>query len=282
MSEGNYLTEGSSAFEINAEPNNQRLVKVTPEAQAEAVTKEAQVLLAKPFLTFIKSHPDYERNAAHIVDLKAKWKELEEKRTSITGPINASLKAINDLFRGPAEMIKNAIDACELPMKGYIRDQDRIQREAEAARLVTAAKELHLQEESRQAAEAEVQNAREKESEATCAAQAETNPFLTATRLAQAAAASIAASSASEVAKNTIREQRRAESALLTIPIPQVRAAGTKINRPYKWQYTDKRLIPMEYMLPNEQLIGATVRTLKGNTNIPGIRVFQDISIGGR
>lgn len=42
------------------------------------------------------------------------------------------------------------------------------------------------------------------------------------------------------------------------------------------WQFTikDPKLIPNEYMIPNEKLIGQIVRANKGNTNIPGVEVF--------
>lgn len=253
-----------------------------PEAQAQEAAREAQALLSRPYLTSVRTQGEYEQNAAHVVAMKAKGKELEAKRTSITGPLNASLKIINDLFRGPAEALKRGIESCEYPMKIFIREQDRIRQEAEAAARKAAEAERKRQEDARKAAEAEMLQARLDEVKATEAAAAQVNPFLAAADEARAETAAEAGRVARETAEAAIREQRRIESSPLASAIPQVKATGTRINRPWKWEVTDKALIPPEYWILNEQLLSATVRNLKGDTAIPGIHAYEDISIGGR
>lgn len=255
---------------------------VTPETQAEAVVREAQQLLTAPYLTEVKTQVDYNLSAAEIVALKSKGRELEDKRTAITGPLNKSLKAINDLFRGPAEMIKSAISNREVGMKVYIREQDRIRQEAEAIERKRLEALRIEQEQVRKAAEAKLEEARRIEDEAKGRAARETNPFLTAIRESEVLTATESVQEVSAEVTSSIREVARIDMAPVSAGFNQVKAAGTRINRPYKWEYVNKDELPREYLMPNEQLINATVRTLKGDAKIPGIRIYQDISIGGR
>ena len=44
----------------------------------------------------------------------------------------------------------------------------------------------------------------------------------------------------------------------------------------WKFQIIDKSLIPRVYLVPDEVKIGGVVRSLKGQTNIPGIRVYEE------
>ena len=89
-------------------------------------------------------------------------KELEAKRTSITGPINIVLKAINALFGRPMEYLKQAEVLLKRAMLTYSTEQERLaaeaQRQAEAAaraeRERLAAIECEKQEVARKALEA--------------------------------------------------------------------------------------------------------------------------------
>ena len=254
----------------------------SPEDEAKEAARGAQTLLSAPYLTTIKDQAGYDKNASHIVALKTAAKDLEAKRTKITVPMNASLKAVNDHFRGPSDLLKRAIEACEYPMKIYIREQDNIRKEAEAVKRREAETERQAQETIRIAAEVEMQKARDAEAEAVEAAAKETNPFLLAIAEAKAEAAAEVGRAARVSAEEAIRESRRIEAAPLACSVPQVKAAGTRINRPWKWEVTDKALVPKEFLILNEQLISATVKNLKGDTAIPGIRAYEDISIGGR
>lgn len=47
-----------------------------------------------------------------------------------------------------------------------------------------------------------------------------------------------------------------------------------------RWEYeiTDPAALPREYLIPADVKIAAVVRALKGETNIPGVRVFERLS----
>lgn len=51
---------------------------------------------------------------------------------------------------------------------------------------------------------------------------------------------------------------------------------GISFRENWTFEITDKNTIPREYMIPDEKKIGALVKALKGETNIPGIRVYSE------
>lgn len=64
--------------------------------------------------------------------VKALQKEVEGSRTTITVPLNAALKAVNDLFRAPATYLEQAENVLKKGIGAYQLEQSKI---AAAARL---------------------------------------------------------------------------------------------------------------------------------------------------
>lgn len=62
--------------------------------------------------------------------IKALAKEVEEKRTAITGPLNKAVKAVNDLFRAPTEYLEAAEKSLKAAILTYTTEQERIAAEA--------------------------------------------------------------------------------------------------------------------------------------------------------
>lgn len=79
----------------------------------------------------------YEAGAEDLKRVKAAQKKLEDTRTGITGPLNESLKAINNLFRLPGDRLARIERVIKGKLMGYAEEQERIRREeqrkAEAA-----------------------------------------------------------------------------------------------------------------------------------------------------
>jgi hypothetical protein len=71
-----------------------------------------------------------EMAAEDLRNIKALAKEVEEKRTSITGPLNKAVKAVNDLFRAPAEYLEAAEGSLKKAILTYTTEQERIAAEA--------------------------------------------------------------------------------------------------------------------------------------------------------
>ena len=69
----------------------------------------------------IDSQETYDLAADELKAIKSKSTTLETQRTAITGPINKALKAVNDLFRGPAQYLDQDQDAHLLSRAGAHR-----------------------------------------------------------------------------------------------------------------------------------------------------------------
>jgi hypothetical protein len=67
-------------------------------------------------------------------EVKGRLKALEERRKAITGPMNAALRSVNDLFRPPREKLEALEGSLKAVIAGYLR-----RREAENAALLAAA-----------------------------------------------------------------------------------------------------------------------------------------------
>lgn len=65
---------------------------------------------------------------------------------------------------------------------------------------------------------------------------------------------------------------------LATVGIPKV--DGTAVRKVWRFEVTDKDAIPRNYMIPDDKAIGRVVSALKDRTEIPGIRVWSEESIG--
>jgi hypothetical protein len=229
----------------------------------------------------IRTDAEYKAAGAQFALINERLKSLETERDGLVRPLNGVVDRINALFRGAREQLLRARSFPEAAMKGWVTEQDRLRKEAlEKARQEAEAERLRLEKE-RIEAEAEMQRVKDAQMEAERLAQAETNPFMRAIRQATVVQNATAAAEVTQAWKGTVLEERRLEAAVNNVPIPLVRASGTKVNRPWKWRYVNKAIIPDQYKLINEQLISATVRTLKGDTKIDGIEVYQDIAIGG-
>ena len=92
---------------------------VTYDASAAIVlTTEAQKQLTNAKDYVIDSHTMFELASEDLMQVKALQKDVEAKRTAITGPINQAVKAINDLFRAPKEYLDQAEATLKRAMPG--------------------------------------------------------------------------------------------------------------------------------------------------------------------
>lgn len=102
----------------------------TPEAtEATEIVQRTEVAL-KEFK--VVTAADYETAASYLGKIKAGQKKIEELRTKITVPLNAALKAVNDLFRAPAAKLVAYEQQVKRAMLAYDDEQERLRREAQA------------------------------------------------------------------------------------------------------------------------------------------------------
>ena len=69
----------------------------------------------------------------------------------------------------------------------------------------------------------------------------------------------------------------------ITTPIPmKPLTQGISIQTRWKFRINDVGKIPHEYMIPDEQKIGAVVRATKGQVQIPGVEIYSEDSVSAR
>lgn len=101
-------------------------------AAIPAVTLKAPELMAAAdticdalFVTTIDGPMMYQLAAAELVDLQAKYKEIEDQRFSITRPMDAAKKAVMALFSPPLVRINGAITKLKTAMLEYEQEEKR-------------------------------------------------------------------------------------------------------------------------------------------------------------
>lgn len=62
------------------------------------------------------------------------------------------------------------------------------------------------------------------------------------------------------------------------VPVVQ----GISERKVWKYRIINHSLIPREYLIPNEVAIGAVVRSMKENANIPGVEIYSESSTSVR
>lgn len=80
--------------------------KVKGELAQEA--SKAQQALGMLHAFAIENEEDHSFAGEVLLQVKASWKELEEKRTAVTGPLNEALRTVNDWFRPVQQPLKEA------------------------------------------------------------------------------------------------------------------------------------------------------------------------------
>lgn len=216
----------------------------------------------------------YSAGAADLQRVKAAQKRLEETRTSITGPMNAALKRVNDFFRAPADRLATIERTIKGKLSAFATEQERIQREEqrkaeEAARREREKQEAAAREARRKAEEEAAELRRKAEAEAAAGRAAE--------------AAKLAARAEQKIERAEAKaETLEAAAAQVVAPVVQVdtpKVAGLAMRDVWKFEITDPSKINPAFLIPDEQKIRKLVQTMKGDAAGlvgAGVRVWSE------
>lgn len=119
-------------------------------SHARDLGNKASDLLLYAEMLVVTDHESHQAAANDLKAIKQLYKDIEERRTAITAPMNAALKAANDLFRGPKETLSRAEQLLKRAIGTY-----QAKLEAEAARARAAAEAAAEEERQRLRIEAE-------------------------------------------------------------------------------------------------------------------------------
>jgi hypothetical protein len=242
------------------------------------LTTKAQNALAFIEAFQIDSAEAYGLAADELKAIKAKANQLEAQRTGITGPMNTALRAINDLFRGPSDLLTKAERVLKGKMIAWDQEQERI-----AAEQRRKAEEAAAAERKRLADEAAARQA-EADAQAKAAAEAAAQGDEQAAALAQANAQRAAAEA-----------QAAATTSQMVIAAPvsvaPTKASGISTSKKLDFAVDDLHAL-VQYVAAHPELIAllqpdsvklrAYVKGLGLACNLPGVRVFEDRVMSAR
>ena len=174
------------------------------------------------------------------------------------------------------------VDAAEKLVKGkigdYLAEQDRIRREAERRAWEAEQEKIRVQQEAlraareaeekarREAAEAEARASRARSEESRRRAQEEAERIRKEAEAEQQKILEAAAEKESKL----VEEQKAAVP-----PTPAPATKGISTRQDWDFEVMDAAAVPREYLVVDEVKVRQIVRAMKGETNIPGIRVFS-------
>ena len=291
-----------------AQPIELRTVEV------QELTQKTDQLLEKYSDFEVVDESDYCHGAIDLKAIKGMQQKIEEERFKITRPMDTAKKAVLNFFR-PFEL---RLDSMEKNIKSKLlgwkdkedariaeeqrkeneraeREANRLREEARKADELAAEKERkRLAEEQRKAderAEAERKRIAKEQAEAKsnedkrrADEQAEAEGKRREKEQDRLHQERLDAEA--EQRERTARAENLEERAETKQAAPLAPAAPkvTGISTSKKWlfQITDPSKVPDQYKTIDEKKIGGVVRALKGDTDIPGVRVWQESTMAAR
>jgi hypothetical protein len=237
--------------------------------------KEAEQLSEAYYTYQIVDNEKYQTAANDLKLIKTKTSELEELRKSLTKPLDESKKRIMDLFRIPLERLVQAENIVKRAMLFWHQKQEQIRQEKEQKLQEMARKE---EERLRKIKDEQEKAWREKEE-----AKREE-----ASRLEAQGKAKEAEKARIEAEKAGAKAAERAEQAQeISIPAPTLepkieKIEGISTKKIWKFRIINVNLIPRDYLIPNEKILGEIARTTSGTLKISGIEFYSEEIITSR
>ena len=226
---------------------NEVVMEVRPEAvpmeEQEGADKElvlaVQVdeLKAKMEAATIEDEPQYLAACEWLKDIKAKIKEVKDYYEPERKSTHEAYMAITGKIKKLNDILSLGEKIVKGKINGYLDEKERLRRIEEEKRL-----KAQREEEERLRKEAEARRADNPEAP-------EEEPDLFTPAVAEAAPP------AEPVGKND---------------------AGVSFAAVWKWDLEDLSKVPLDYLMLDEKKINGIVRAMKGDTNIPGIKVRQE------
>ena len=222
--------------------------------EVEIKIKESEALSVSYENYSIVSAEQYQFSAEDLKKIKAKAKELNDTRMSLTRPIEESKKKIIALFNKPLEFLAGAESSIKRAMVNWQNEQEKLRR-AEEARLAEI-----------QRVEAEKLRIRaEKEAAKADSLKTEKGREAAAARAEELAAQAEITAAIAPVVESKIEE-----------------VFGISTRKVWKYEIIDLTILPREYMIPDESYIGKIVRASQGKKEIPGVKIYSENTIASR
>lgn len=257
-------------------------------SDAVVLAGKAQRMLTSAQSFVIDSPTMYELAAADLQKVKGLSKDVEEKRTAITGPLNQAVKAVNDLFRAPKEYLASAERALKGAMLTYDREQQRKAEEARReAERVAREERQRIEAEARETARRAQEEADRIAKEAADAAAA--GDAAKAAELQQQASDTAAAGAAQ--AETIAMEAEMVTAAPVPVATAAPKVAGLSTRQNWKARLTDKMALiafiaqhpEHQHLLDvNQSALNQLAKAQKDAMRLPGVEAYPDAVMSAR
>lgn len=283
---------------------------VLPQAipNSTAMMERSNKLLAFVKSLTITSQEDLREAADELARIKGRIKDLTDMRMSITRPIDEAKKNAMAVFAGPTQVLEQAESILKATIGTYQAEQERIQREAQAAAEREARRQRDEAERQAQAAEAaaraEAERIQREADEKAAALKAEAEAAAASGNQEQAAALQAQAEHVTSAAVAQVEEVQEEAAAVVTakqmeaeVVMPVVvapaltKVAGLSSATKWKGRVIDKRALVEAALTDdtlfalidiNESRLNSLSRTLNGAATKPGIEFYPDTTIRSR
>jgi hypothetical protein len=204
-------------------------------------------------------------------------KMAEDQRVSMVGPLNNTVSKINEYCKQVKAPILAALDHLK-------KEQVAFERILEAERAAQRAIEMEERRKREEEAQAKIKAQQEEaaakiqalKEEAEALAMFDPTGAKEAEKEAEAAAEAVAAQARAEAERIEFETKKAGWDASKEIKSNKV----SGVRRSYKAEIENEALVPREYLSVDQVKINAAVRS--GAREIPGVRIFEDITITGR
>jgi hypothetical protein len=218
-------------------------------SQVEVVRQEVMPIPDQAKMIVVRDQGTLVKANDFFLTIKALRKKISETFDPIITKANAAHKeALNQ---------KALIEAPLIVAEKYLNGQVKNYKVAQD--LLRRAEEEKLRQE---AIKAEMERRHKEEEE----------KIAQATALAEAGALEEADALIEEAVEEAIKP---IEVIIAPPETPKVKLMGAAMRESWDFEIEKESLIPRQYLIPNLKKIGGIVRVLKGETNIPGIKVFR-------
>lgn len=227
------------------------LVALTVPRPDEALFKRSEQLLVYATARQIVSSEAAIAVGEDLKSIKSLAREIEDKRTSITGPINQALKEVNAFFKPAQEWLTQAERTLKGKLLEFQAEQDRIARELQVRADEQARKEREKLE--AQASKAESKGKGERAEELREQAQSKLAP--------------IVSSAAPKISGISTRETWKAEVTDKMAFVKHIIEARPDL---------------IALVLIDQSALNAQARSLKDALNLPGVKAVKETILAAR
>lgn len=251
---------------------------------------EIRTLVSQHTITDAVQYADAADTLKHI---KGMQKDIDEKRKSMTRPIDAAKQAVIAGFRPIEDELAKAEAVLKAAMVAFtVAERQRAEqarREAEEVfRAAQREAEAQAAEARRQAAleaEAVARQAREQaEARRVQAAEKEDADDAATAALLRASADGIEERAVAQIAD--LLEVADAPPVVVPVPTPviaePVKAKGIAVRKHYGMRVVDAALVPRQFLEVNEAALRALAASSQGTAEVPGVEFYVEDVIAAR